>query len=272
MIQTLADLQPVIIVVLLMVMYSMETVIPYMKKPSDKKQHDLHNFILSFISFAVNGMVGIAVLFMVQYTSVHKLGLFNHIQVPQAAEIVFTVMLIDFGSYCFHNLQHKVPFLWRFHRVHHADMHLNASSSLRFHPVEVVLSQGLYFCIAIPLVGASMAGFIIYGTIGLVFVIIQHSNIKFPAWIEKYGRYVFSTPGWHKIHHADEKKLTDSHYGDIFTLWDRIFGTWHEINPEEISYGLKEFSLKERQRAGFLLRSPFLNLNESTGQEADLNS
>jgi sterol desaturase/sphingolipid hydroxylase (fatty acid hydroxylase superfamily) len=262
MIQTLADLQPVMLVGIIIVMYTLETFIPYLAKPVNKRQHDIHNFILSFISFMINGLLSVAVLYVVVYTTDHHFGLLNMVQWPRTIEIIAAVLLMDFGSYCFHNLLHKVPFLWRFHRVHHSDLNLNTSSSLRFHPIDTMLSQGVYFCIAIPLFGISMTGFVVYGTIGLIFVIIQHSNIRFPGWMEKYGQYIFSTPGWHKIHHSDEQKFTDSHYGDIFTFWDRIFGTWHPVSPGQINYGLKDFAHAERQKAGFLLRSPFMDLKK----------
>lgn len=264
MIQTLADLQPIILIGLLIAMYSIENFIPYLAKPANKKQHDIHNFIMTFISIVINGFVGVAVLFVVVYTDEHQLGLLNQVELPQGVEIVASLLLIDFGSYCNHHLLHKVPFLWRFHRVHHSDLNLNTSSSLRFHPFDVVYSQGIYFCIAIALFGISMTSFIIYGTIGLVFVIVQHSNVKFPDWIEKYGRFVFSTPGWHKIHHSDDQKFTDSHYGDVFTFWDRIFGTWHQVKPDEINYGLKEFADTEKQKANYLLRSPFIDVTKKT--------
>lgn len=262
MIQTLADLQPIILIALLITMYSIESFIPYLAKPTNKKQHDVQNFIMTFISFTINGLVSVAVLFAVNYTADHQLGLFNHVALPNWMEIILGVMLMDFGSYCFHYVEHKVPFLWALHRVHHSDTNLNTSSALRFHPIEVVITQGLYFCVGVAIFGVSMTSFIIYGTVGLIFVVIQHSNVRFPNWLEKYGRFIFSTPGWHKIHHSDDRKYTDSHFGDIFTFWDRIFGTWHQVSPEEINYGLKEFADKDRQKAGFLLRSPFININK----------
>lgn len=262
MIQTLADLQPIIIIALIVVMYSIESYKPYLAKPANKKQHDIHNFILNGINFLVNAALGVGVLSAVVFTADHQLGLFNHVELPQALEIIGSILLMDFGSYCLHNLLHKVPFLWRFHRVHHSDLALNTSSSLRFHPFDTMISQGIYLCIAIMLFGVSMTSFVIYGTIGLIFVIIQHSNVKLPDWIEKYGQYIFATPGWHKIHHSDEQKFTDSHYGDIFTFWDRIFGTWHRVKPDEIKYGLKEFSDSDKQKVGFLLRSPFINITK----------
>ncbi len=142
-------------------------------------------------------------------------------------------------------------------------MALNTSSSLRFHPIETVLTQGIYISLAIMLFGISETSLVIYGTIVVIFVITQHSNVKFPDWLEKYGRYIFSTPGWHKIHHSNEQKFTDSHYGDIFTFWDRIFGTWHKVKPNEIKYGLKEFDDAKKQKVGFLLRSPFIDVTKT---------
>lgn len=262
MIQTLADLQPVLIIALLVTMYSIENLRPYLANPANKKQHDLHNFIMTFINFAVNAALSFGVLFTVVYTTEHQFGLLNQVELPPMVEIIASVLLIDFGSYCLHNLQHKVPLLWRFHRVHHADTNLNTSSSLRFHPLDTVVSQGLYAAFAILLFGISMTSFVIYGTIALVFVITQHSNVQLPDWMEKYGRYIFSTPGWHKIHHSDQQEYTDSHYGDIFTFWDRIFGTWHNVKPDQIRYGLEEFADTERQKTGFLLRSPFIDVRK----------
>jgi sterol desaturase/sphingolipid hydroxylase (fatty acid hydroxylase superfamily) len=262
MIQTLADLQPIILLGLLIAMYSIESFRPYLSAPVNKKEHDLQNLILTVISIIVNGLAGIAVLLVVEYTADHNLGLFNQVELPKGLEIIASILLIDFGSYCNHHLLHKVPFFWRFHRIHHSDPSLNTTSSLRFHPFEVVYSQGIYFCIAIALFGVSMTSFIIYSTIGLIFVIIQHSNFKFPGFLEKYGRYIFSTPGWHKIHHSNDQKYTDSHYGDVFTFWDRIFGTWHKVYPDEINYGLKDFADSKKQKAGYQLRSPFIDITK----------
>jgi sterol desaturase/sphingolipid hydroxylase (fatty acid hydroxylase superfamily) len=262
MIQKLGNLQPFILLFLLIFMYSIENVWPYLAKPVNRKYHDIQNFILTFLSIIVNGAVGVAVVYSVVYTNDHQLGLFNLIHLPASVEIIANVLLLDLISYGFHNLLHRVPLFWRFHRVHHSDLNLNTTSSLRFHPIEVVVSQGLLVMFGILVTGASITTFIIYSTIGLIFVIIQHSNIRFPDWFEKYARYIFSTPGWHKIHHSNDQRLTDSHYGDIFTFWDRIFNTWRPTRPEDIRYGLKEFESKEKQNAFYLLKSPFVDITK----------
>jgi sterol desaturase/sphingolipid hydroxylase (fatty acid hydroxylase superfamily) len=258
MIETLSNIQPLLLIAMLIIMYSLETVIPYLSKPANKKRHDINNFVVTLISFIVNGLISVAVVSSLIYTSEHQLGLLNLIHLPEIVEVIVGLLLIDFGSYVIHNLQHKIPFLWRLHRVHHADPNLNTSSALRFHPFDVVLSQGLYPCLWIPIMGISMTSFVIYGTIALPLLVMQHSNIKFPEWLERYGRLIFSTPGWHKIHHSDEQQFTDSHYGDVFTFWDRIFGTWHKVKPDEINYGIKGFKDEKNQTIKNQLLMPFV--------------
>lgn len=238
MIETLMNLQPLLLIAMLMIMYSLESFKPYLAKPVNKKKHDLNNLAINLISFAINGLLSVVVVSTVMYTDTHHLGLLNLVNLPPGVELVAGVLLIDFGSYMLHNLQHKTPLLWRFHQVHHSDPNLNTTSALRFHPLDVMLSQAIYPCIWVPLMGISVTSFVIYGTIALPLLVMQHSNVRFPGWLEKYGRFIISTPGWHKIHHSDDQKFTDSHYGDVFTFWDRIFGTWHKVQPDEIQYGL----------------------------------
>lgn len=261
MLQTLSQLQPVILLVMLVVMYNLERWMPYLNSPQNKRRHDGQNLILTLISFIVNGALSILVVGVLEWTQKNQWGLLHLSGIPQWMKVIAGIFLIDLGGYLFHNLQHKAPILWRFHRVHHSDPYLNATSSLRFHPLDVVLAQGLFPCLWIPLMGITMTSFILYGTLALPLLILQHSNYKMPGWVEKYGRLLFSTPGWHKIHHSDEQALTDSHYGDVFTFWDRIFGTWKPVRPEEIQYGLKEFSREDQHRAGYLLKSPFIKLD-----------
>ena len=271
MLEELANLQPILIVGLLIVMYSLEMGWPYLARPSDRTRHDGHNAILTIVAFVMNGALGFLVLASLAYTEAHHLGLLNYLSLPPLIAVPAGMLLYDLGSYALHNLQHHVPWLWRIHRVHHSDASLNTTSALRFHPLDVVLSQCLFPCLWIPVIGMSMTSFVIYGTLAILLLIPQHANVKCPDWFEASGRLVFSTPGWHKIHHADEVRLTNSHYGDVFTFWDRIFRTWHRVGPHEIRYGLRAFASPERQRVGFLLKSPFVDVesrDESGAQNA----
>lgn len=257
MIDLLANLQPVVLIVMLILMYCVENMLPYLNPPVNKKRHYGRNFVISLVSFLLNAVLGGVVVMVVELTAQNHWGLLNQIQLPLIPQLITGILLFDFGSYLTHNLQHKLPFLWRFHRIHHSDNHLNVSSSLRFHPIDVIVSQCIYQCIGAALIGLPITAFIIYGSIAIPLLIMQHSNVRFPKKFEQIASLIFATPGWHKIHHSSEQKQTDSHYGDVFTFWDRLFGTWGKNQPHEIEYGLAEFNEDKHHRVGYLLGSPF---------------
>ncbi len=260
MLQTLSDIQPLIIIFMLLVMYGVENVWPYLAKPANKKKHDGRNYLLALISFIINGAASFLVVMVIAKTTENHFGLLHLLPAAPVTKIILGIFLIDFGSYCGHVLSHKVSFLWVSHRVHHSDPNLDSSSTLRFHPFDVIYAQCIWQCIWFSLMGITAESFIIYGTFFLPLFICQHSNVKFPAWFEKYARYLISTPGWHKIHHAADQRYTDSHYGDFFTIWDRIFGTWHPVQPEEVQYGLYAFKEDKQHSVGYLLSVPFKKL------------
>ncbi|SEW38002.1 Sterol desaturase/sphingolipid hydroxylase, fatty acid hydroxylase superfamily [Chitinophaga sp. YR573] len=257
MIELLANIQPIVLIVLLILMYSIENLFPYLNRPANIKRHYRRNFTVSLISFIMNAGLGILVVMILEWTAKNNWGLLNHVNIPATAKVILGILLFDFGSYLTHNLQHKVPFLWRFHRIHHSDLHLNVSSSLRFHPIDAIVALFIYQGLAVAVLGISMTTFVIYGTIALPLLIMQHSNVKLPDWFERIARLVIATPGWHKIHHSAHRQLTDSHYGDVFTFWDRIFGTWGHTQPHEITYGLDEFKEDHQQKVSHLMVSPF---------------
>jgi sterol desaturase/sphingolipid hydroxylase (fatty acid hydroxylase superfamily) len=262
MIEKLADLQPILLLVMLIVMYSIENLFPYFRRPANRLRHDWRNFIVSVISFVINGFIGLGVVTVVQLTETKKWGLLNWLGAGMVVKIIAGVLLLDLADYVSHTLQHRIPFLWWFHRVHHSDLHLNSSSSQRFHPLDVVVAQGVAMCAIVLIGGIPMTAVVIYGTLALLLLVPQHSNIRMPDWVEKYGSYVFVTPGWHKIHHSSDQRQTDSHFCDVFTFWDRIFGTWHKVKPHEIKYGLKEFSEDRQHKVGYLMLSPFKKLKK----------
>jgi sterol desaturase/sphingolipid hydroxylase (fatty acid hydroxylase superfamily) len=257
MIDLLASLQPVLLIGMLILMYSIENIFPYLNRPVNRKRHYRRNFIISIFSFLLNAFCGTLVVMAIELTAKYHWGLLNQLSVPAGVKVVLGILLFDFGSFLAHNLQHKVSFLWRFHRVHHSDPHLNVSSSLRFHPVDVIVSQCIYQCIGTMLIGLSMTSFVIYGTIAIPLLILQHSNVKLPGKLERIASLVIATPGWHKIHHSKERAQTDSHYGDVFTFWDRLFGTWGTTQPHQIQYGLDEFDQDQHHKVGYLMSSPF---------------
>jgi sterol desaturase/sphingolipid hydroxylase (fatty acid hydroxylase superfamily) len=133
---------------------------------------------------------------------------------------------------------------------------MDSSTAFKFHPLEaVILFPALL--IEIGLVGISFPAIVLYNAMILPIFFILHSNLNYPKWIESILSPVFATPEFHRIHHSDEQQYTDSNYGDIFSLWDRMFGTFQKADSSKLQYGLKEFSDKKTQSFWYMITTPF---------------
>lgn len=151
--------------------------------------------------------------------------------------VVFAFLLLDMVLYFWHRLNHTVPFLWRFHQVHHLDNHLSTSTAFRFHPVEIALSPlfkvGFVWIFNLP-----WEIIVIHSAVVNFFSMYEHSNFSLPNRLEKPVRHIFITPDLHKTHHHPTRKNTDSNYGTIFSVWDRLFGTFNNTKHDG-KYGIK---------------------------------
>ena len=143
-------------------------------------------------------------------------GLLNIFPVSQSITIFIGILLIDLDGYAGHIVVHKIPLFWRFHRVHHSDNELDSTSSLRFHPFEI-LFQLVWRTVTFTALGISLASFVIYLTFSIPLLFVQHANIRFPKRFERLAGWVLVTSSWHKVHHSDEQQYTDSHYSNVFT-------------------------------------------------------
>lgn len=263
LLQTLTDIQPLIMLSLLLVFWIIESFIPWFSHAPKRSKHSLHNLGMTFISLVFNAITGLGLVLVFELTEKYNLGLLNQFSMNTTLLIVAGIILIDFWDYGYHILTHKWEWMWRFHRVHHSDPHLDSTSSFRFHPFEIIF-QTLNWTIMLVVLGIPAASFIIYFTFFIGLIILQHVNVKFPPKLDYYLSFVFSTPEWHKMHHASDKRLTDSHYGDMFTFWDRIFGTGGKPDVEHIEYGLEDYRDEKHQTVKSLLMMPFKPLREKS--------
>lgn len=133
---------------------------------------------------------------------------------------------------------------------------MDSTSSLRLHPFELMLQLAVQ-AVLLPLLGVSIASFIFYFTLALPWFVLNHSNVKFPGWFERIGSLLMSTPDWHRVHHSSFQPQTDSHYGCLFSIWDRLFGTGGKVNVENIQFGLDKFRNPGEQTVWQLLKMPF---------------
>jgi sterol desaturase/sphingolipid hydroxylase (fatty acid hydroxylase superfamily) len=155
----------------------------------------------------------------------HGVGLLNSWQLPNSVSLVATLLLLDFAIYCQHIIMHKLPLLWRLHKVHHTDIEFDATTAVRFHPLEIFISM-LYKTACIILIGGNPEAIIAFEIILNAAATFNHSNIKIPARADKILRWLIITPDAHCIHHSVESAETDSNYGFSISCWDRLFKTY----------------------------------------------
>lgn len=188
------------------------------------------------------------------------LGLFNQLHMPMAMELLVGIVVLDLAIYWQHRLFHMLPWLWRIHRVHHNDIGFDVTLGLRFHPAEILLSL-LYKLALVAMLGLSPWIVLLYEILLAAFSLITHADLSLPPRLERVVRYVLVTPDWHRVHHSVYREETDSNYGNILSLWDRLFAT-HVPQPRDghihMKIGLPIFRDAREQTIPALLRQPLL--------------
>ena len=189
------------------------------------------------------GLAGIAL-----YCTALQWGLFNMIDLPAWLTIIVSLLVLDMLIYWQHRLFHKVPLLWRLHKVHHADPHVDSSTALRFHPIEIVISIGIK-AIAVFLLGVPAIAVILFEVLLNGFAIFNHANIRLPKTVEAMTRHLLMTQILHRIHHSQVMRETNSNYGFSVIWWDKLFGSYADSASKadtEIEIGLIEYSHKQQ--------------------------
>ncbi len=174
-----------------------------------------------------------------------------------AARVVVAVLLLDLVTYALHRAYHRIPFLWRFHVVHHTDLDLDVSSASRFHTGEVLLSSGVKLGLVAAL-GLPSGGLVAFEITLLACAQFQHANVSVPARLEAVLWRTFVPPAMHRIHHAPNRGDTDSNFGTILTLWDSLFGTFNRREADEApAFGIPGARDPDRLGLGYLALLPF---------------
>jgi sterol desaturase/sphingolipid hydroxylase (fatty acid hydroxylase superfamily) len=252
---------------MMVLFYSSEQIVSTQYKFNKRPQHLVNNVLFYIVFFLGNLLWATVTVFSIEWLNKNQIGLFYLITVPLWLKLILGVMIFDLVSYWFHRIAHITPVLWRFHRVHHSDTSMDASTNFRGHPIETFFWFGASNIIAAGVFGLDLFSLGLYFLILTPFLFIEHSNLRFPVWIDKTFGLIFTTPNIHKVHHEQDQYYTDSNFSDIFILWDRIFGTFKYKPPSEIKLGLKEFEENRKQTFWYLLRSPFISMGRVTSEE-----
>ena len=183
-------------------------------------------------------------------------GILNLIALPNWAAIIVAVIILDMMIYWQHVAFHKIPVLWRLHKIHHADRDLDASSGLRFHPVEIVISMAYKMVIVIGL-GAPVIAVIIFEILLNACAIFNHANVRLPKWVERPLRQIMVTPALHRIHHSVIERETNSNYGFSVIWWDKIFRSYTDKPDGDLTLGLSEYQSDAPSGLWWSLSAPF---------------
>ncbi len=255
-------IRPIVEIIALAFILWLEGLWPLFEGRRNRLKHALPNLGVGIL----NGLLIVLVfssitVHVMSWTVESSFGLLNQIHGTAAAKSLLAFLLFDFWMYGWHMANHKVPFLWRFHRMHHSDLELDSTSALRFHPGEIIFSSLLRLAI-IPLIGINFTQLLIYEICLQPVILFHHSNVALPEKIDRIFRAVIVTPNMHRVHHSQIQAETDSNYSSIFSFWDRIGRTFRKReDPRALVYGLPYFQETRWQTLSGLIKTPFVNIS-----------
>ena len=226
--------------------WSIEAIIPLFNFNYKKFRHAMPNFFFTFTTVLVNFSLAFVLLKVSDLVVENNFGLLNfYDSLPISLYIILGILLLDLiGAYLPHYVQHKVKFLWKIHLVHHSDHKVDTTTANRHHPFESVVRY-LFTLMGVALLGANMGLVFLYQSLSVILSQFNHANININPSFDKYLSFFIVTPNMHKVHHHYVMPYTDSNYGNIFSFWDRLFGTFKTLNPSKIIYGVDTFFNEE---------------------------
>jgi len=247
------------------VFWVMEGVFPLFSFGYKKIIHAGLNLFFTLTTAIIGfGLAGVLLLTS-DFVSENQYGLLYLIELPLWAQMIVGVLLMDLiGAYFAHFVEHKVKWMWKFHLVHHSDKNIDVTSGLRHHPGETLIRIG-FTLIAVFIVGAPMWLIMVYQSLSVLFAHITHANINFPKGLDRALSFVFVTPLMHKVHHHYQRPLTDTNFGNIFSVWDRLFGTFAQVkDSKKLVYGIDtHMRTEENEGLKNLLGIPFQKYRKS---------
>jgi sterol desaturase/sphingolipid hydroxylase (fatty acid hydroxylase superfamily) len=218
------------------------------------------NIGLSIInSLTLRLLVSVAAVGAAVFAEEHAIGLFGQMPLPRWIEVIVALVVLDLVVYGQHVLFHHVPWLWRLHRIHHADPDLDVSTGLRFHTAEIFLSQILKVA-AVLILGAPAAAVILFEIVLNATTLFNHSNLRLSFMVDRLVRSVLVTPDMHRVHHSVHEDEHNSNFGFNLSLWDRLFGTYRADPREDhavMPIGLFDYPGYRATGLWWLLTNPF---------------
>lgn len=244
----------------------LEGAVPLFKFSYKKWKHAIPNLFFTLTTVIVNFALAFLLLMSSDWVISNDFGIINWLpEMPFWLYVVLGVLLLDFfGAYLAHYVEHKVKPLWMVHLVHHTDHKVDTTTANRHHPIESVI-RFIFTLFGVFAVGTPIGIVMLYQSLSIVATQFSHANIKMPKNVDKLLSYVIVSPDMHKVHHHYVLPYTDSNYGNIFSIWDRLFGTYMELDREKLVYGVDVFPDEiENSDTLNLLKQPFQKYKKPT--------
>jgi sterol desaturase/sphingolipid hydroxylase (fatty acid hydroxylase superfamily) len=256
-------------VLLLALFWGWETWRPFFGHRDGRLRHAGHNLAFALFNTVVLGLAfGTATVLVADWAAQNRSGLLHALDLAWPVRFVVALVLLDGWMYVWHRANHAVPVLWRFHRTHHSDTHMDVTTATRFHLGEHVGSSVLRLGL-IPLLGFEVWHLVVYDTV-VIAVTMFHPAVVSLGRLDRWLRWVVVTPDMHKVHHSDWRPETDSNYSTVLSVWDRLAGSFRmRPNPRSLVFGLQEFPDPAWQSWWGMLKTPFVNTDPDRSAVAE---
>lgn len=237
----------------------LEGAAPLVRFDYHKWRHALVNIFFTATTIVVNFSLAFLLLVAAEWSATREIGLlYLAPAIPLAFQLIVGLLLLDFVSaWLPHWVQHKTPLLWKLHLIHHSDTHVDTTTANRHHPGESVV-RFAFTALAVVVIGTPLWMVFLYQALSVVLSQFNHANISLPRALDRALSWVIVSPDMHKVHHHFVLPYTDSNYGNIFSVWDRLLGTFRTLDRSALVYGIDTHMAPEENRGiGALLTMPF---------------
>ena len=242
----------------LAIFFLIENALPLFTEAYDKKKHTSLNIFFTLTTIVVNFSMAFILAAAALFVHENSFGLLHWIGANVWVQLILGLLLLDFfGAWLAHYIEHHVTWMWQFHVIHHTDQNVDTTTANRHHPGESVI-RFIFTTVAVLLIGAPMWLVFLYQSLSVVLTQFNHSNVKMPEGLDKALRLVFCTPNMHRVHHHYRQPYSDTNYGNIFSFWDRIFGTYAVVDNSKLKYGVDTYMDRAQTESVMdLLKIPF---------------
>lgn len=243
----------------LTIFWLIESAVPLFSFRYNKWKHAAINIFFTLTTVVVNFSMAFVLVMASDWAVANDFGLIQWIPMPLWLYALVGLMLMDLiGAWLIHYIEHRVRWMWRFHLIHHTDQTVDTTTANRHHPGESVF-RFVFTTLAVLIIGAPMWMVFVYQTLSLVLTQFNHSNVRMPDWLDNALVWVICTPNMHRVHHHYRQPYTDTNFGNIFSIWDRLFGTYVKVDNDKLKYGVDtHMEPTEVENVSTLLKIPFL--------------